>query len=421
MLSKLYLAVFVLFFSQGCNDVQDAIAEAKRETPIVPKENYIVLLDLSDRILHNNQQQVAKDFSVVKCIYAAFRSKLNSKDPTHLYYNVNDKLKLLVAPQKTTPPLLYELAGNLRVEMESESPEKKASLIDEAEKSFNTTLPEIYRQAVISNNTNDYSGADIWKYFNEDLEDDLVEDGQNTLFIVTDGYMDFEKSEERPAQNNRFTSCAQIINALKGSADWNAKFEQGDYGLMPVGKKFPKLRVVLLEINPREQWTGEYNLLTKIWSKWFQEMGIPAYRFIKDDNINEVRESIEKFMQIKITGKITPTRWTKVLDTDSSMIPEVFAAEKKSRSTVVTPVVAVHRKTVTSTAVDMSDDVLPPMETEADLLLLKKKDEQALPETESKVKTVQRSTTPSAEGDILADGTPRKGFNTGIKKEKKKQ
>src|SRR5687768_13867764 len=172
MLSKLYLAVFVLFFSQGCNDVQDAIAEAKREAPVIPKENYIVLLDLSDRILHNNQQQVAKDFSVVKCIYAAFRSKMNSKDPTHLYYNVNDKLKLLVAPQKTTPPSLYELAGNLRVEMESESPEKKAALVDEAEKSFNTTLPEIYRQAVISNNTNDYSGADIWKYFNEDRSEE---------------------------------------------------------------------------------------------------------------------------------------------------------------------------------------------------------------------------------------------------------
>ena len=420
MLSKLYLAVFVLFFSQGCNDVQDAIAEAKRETPVIPKENYIVLLDLSDRILNNNQQQVAKDFSVVKCIYAAFRSKLNSKDPTHLYYNVNDKLKLLVAPQKTTPPSLYELAGNLRVEMESESPEKKASLIDETEKSFNTTLPEIYRQAVISNNTNDYSGADIWKYFNEDLEDDLVEDGQNTLFIITDGYMDFEKSEERPAQNNRFTSCAQIINALKGSADWNEKFEQGDYGLMPVGKKFPNLRVVLLEINPREQWTGEYNLLTKIWSKWFQEMGIPAYRFIKDDNINEVRESIEKFMQIRITAKITPTRWTKVLDTDSSMIPEGIATEQRQKPAA--PVVAVTKKKKSSAAVKSSDDVLPPMETEADLLLLKKKDEPAItPTTENKVRVVKNTAGPTAEGDILSDGTPRKGFNTGIKKEKKKQ
>ena len=420
MLSKLYLAVFVLFFSQGCNDVQDAIAEAKREAPVIPKENYIVLLDLSDRILHNNQQQVAKDFSVVKCIYAAFRSKMNSKDPTHLYYNVNDKLKLLVAPQKTTPPSLYELAGNLRVEMESESPEKKAALIDEAEKSFNATLPEIYRQAVISNNTNDYSGADIWKYFNEDLQDDLVEDGQNTLFIVTDGYMDFEKSEERPAQNNRFTSCAQIINALKGAPDWNEKFEKGDYGLMPVGKKFPNLRVVLLEISPREQWTGEYSLLTKIWSKWFQEMGIPAYRFIKDDHINEVRESIEKFMQVKITAKITPVRWTKVLDTDSSMIPEIIAMEKQT-PVATTPVVS-RKKISATTSLEKSNDVLPPLETEADLLLLKKKDEPArAAEADIRLTSVKSQPPSPTGGDILSDGTPRKGFNTGIKKEKKKQ
>ena len=418
MLSKLYLVVFVMFFSQGCNDVQDAIAEAKRETPVIPKENYIVLLDLSDRILNYNQQQVAKDFSVVKCIYAAFRSRLNSKDPTHLYYNVNDKLKLLLAPQATTPQALYELAGNLRVEMESEAPEKKATLIDEAEKSFNATLPEIYRQAVISNNTNDYSGADIWKYFNEDLEDDLVEDGQNTLFIVTDGYMDFEKSEQRPAQNNRFTSCAQIINALKGAPDWNEKFEKGDYGLMPVGKKFPNLRVVLLEINPREQWTGEYNLLTKIWSKWFQEMGIPAYRFIKDDNINEVRESIEKFMQVRITAKITPTRWTKVLDTDSSMIPESFATADEQAPVQQVAASAPKKKTTVVKTV-RADNVLPPMETEADLLLLKKKEEPVVPvNAENKMKNHASS---AADADILSDGTPRKGFNTGIKKEKKKQ
>ncbi|HUR11181.1 MAG TPA: hypothetical protein VM012_07415 [Flavitalea sp.] len=417
MAVKIYLIVFVLFFSQGCNDVQDAIAEAKRETPVIPKENYIVLLDLSDRILFNNQQQVARDFTVVKCIYAVFKSKLNSKDPTHLYYAVNDKLKLLIAPQKSTPRNLYEMAGNLRIELAAEAPEKKAAAVEETEKTFNATLPEIYRQAVISNNTTDYSGADIWKYFNEDLEDDMEENGMNTLFIITDGYMDFEKTEDRPVRNNRFSSCVQIINALKSSSDWDKKFDEGDYGLLPVGKKFPNLRVVLVGINPKEEWNGEYNLLTRIWTKWFHEMGIQSYRLIKEDNINEVRESIEKFMNIKIAGKVTPSRWTKILDVDSSLIRSQETSVQVPRDIVFHPAVKKEKSTAVH-PVRKSSEVIIPDESEADMLLFKKKDEPVIITTSVKPSSGK---TDKEDTDILGDVTPKKGFNTGIKQQKKKQ
>ena len=412
MLQRNYWIGVVCFLALGCNDVQKAIENAKKETPALPRENYIVLLDLSDRILYNNQQQVAKDLTVIKSIYAVFRSKLNSKDPTHLYYAVNDKLKVLIAPQKTTPKSLYDMVGNLRIELSSEQPEKKASVVDETEKMFNTTLPEIYRQAVISNNSTDYSGADIWKYFNEDLEDDLENNGQNTLFILTDGYMDFEKTEERPAQNNRFTSCAQIINNLKKNPDWSQKFDQDDYGLLPVGKKFPNLRVVLLEINPKEELNGEFNLLTRIWSKWFAEMGIRTFRFIKDDNINEVRESIEKFMDVKIAGKIEPVQWAKVSDIDSNQVVLSAASGENNTLRFSTPLIR-NSKNINHSAKPLraTKEVLPPDETDADFLPAKKKDE---PEVKNIPAVIEKD-----DGDILKDGTPKKGFNTGIKKNKK--
>jgi hypothetical protein len=212
------------------------------------------------------------------------------------------------------------MVGTLRVDLGSEQPEKKAKDVEETEKTFNSTLPAIYKQAVISNNSNAYSGADIWKYFNEDLDDDLEKDGQNTLFIVTDGYMDLEKKEERPDRHNRLASCTQIINSLKKYPDWEKKFNEGDYGLLPVEKKFARLRVVLLEINPKDDWADEYSLLTKIWGKWLGEMGISSYRFIKDDNINEVRESLEKFMPVKLTGKATPVEWKAISDTNPAYV-----------------------------------------------------------------------------------------------------
>ena len=163
------LIVFISLLATSCNEFQQAVKEAKNEIPPPPKDNYIVLLDLSDRILVNNQQQVAKDLTLIRNIYGFFKSNLNKKDPSHLYYGLNDKLKILIAPQKTTPGKLYEESGLLRVDISAEQPEKKSKLVKESEKSFNNILPDVYRQALVSKQTSAYVGADIWKYFNEDL------------------------------------------------------------------------------------------------------------------------------------------------------------------------------------------------------------------------------------------------------------
>lgn len=317
-MSRFGLIVFISFLALSCNEFQQAVKEAKNEIPPPPKDNYIVLLDLSDRILSNNQEQVAKDLTVIRNIYGLFKANLNKKDPSHLYYGLNDKLKVLIAPQKTTPGKLYEESGLLRVDIASEQPEKKSKLVKECEKNFNTILPEVYKQALVSKHSSGYAGADIWKYFNEDLADDLDNNANNTLFILTDGYMDFEKSVDRPSINNRYTSCAQIINHLKAFPDWNSQFDKGDFGLMPVTKKFPRLKVVLLQMNPSQEWAGEYPLLTKIWGKWFKEMSIDSFTFIKNDNIGEVMESMEKFTQIKLNSKVESATWTVVALKDSN-------------------------------------------------------------------------------------------------------
>jgi len=406
-----YLLLTGLFFLWGCNEFQQAVKDAKKEVPVPPKDNYIVLLDLSDRILYNNQQQVPKDIAVIKSIYGVFKSRINAKDPTHLYYSLHDKLKVLIAPQKTTPKSLYDLVGGLRIDLSAEQPDKKANVTDETEKTFNTLLPDIYKQAVIGNNSTAYSGADIWKYFNEDLGDDLEKDAQNTLFIITDGYMDLEKTEERPSQNNRFAACSQIINALKKYPDWETKFTEGDYGILPIPKKFANLKIVLLQVNPKDDWNGEYSLLTKIWGKWFTEMGVTNYRFIKNDNVNEVRESLEKFMDARIAGKVPTEPWTKITTIDSSLL--FPTTEKGNQVTIVAPTVIkppVEKKTDTGIkkAVFLSRPVLPPDESDASILTGKKKD-----------KVATKKAMPGTDDDILKDGTPANGFNTGIRKETK--
>lgn len=416
-----FIWIFVVLWLGGCTEFQQAVKEAKQETPPAPKDNYMVLLDLSDRILNNNQQQVSKDLTVVTSIFEIFKAGIKAKDPTRLYYTINDKIKVLIAPQRTTPKQLYEMVGGLRVELGNEEPNKKANAVDSAEKKFESLLPEIYKQAIISSNGAAYSGADIWKYFDEDLDDDLEKDANNTLFIITDGYMNFESTDQRLAKNNRFTSCAQIINALKKYPDWNTRFDTGDFGLLPAEKKFTNLKVVLLQINPKGEWSGEYSLLTKIWGKWFKEMGINSYHFIKEDNINEVRESIEKFMQIKMSAKIDLIPWVPITDREvTNVITKDNTTTTITFSTVSANTAAIPVRTplnsafqqksnrVYSSKVSVKENELPFNENEMEFIISSTKEK--APAKKNTSKSVKAD-------DILNDDNPKKVFNTGIKKQ----
>jgi hypothetical protein len=421
-----YIWAFTVIIVAGCNEFQQAVKEAKQENISPRKDNYIVLLDLSDRILFNNQQQVSKDLTVVSSIYEVFRAGIKAKDPTRLYYAINDKLKVLIAPQKTTPRQLFEMVGGLRVELENESPDKKAAALDSLEKTIHTQLPLIYKQAVISNNSAAYSGADIWRYFDEDLSGDLEKDASNTLFIITDGYMNFESNEQRLARGNRFTSCAQVINALKKYPDWNTRFDSANYGLLPTGKKFADLKVVLLQINAKSEWSGEYSLLTKIWSKWFSEMGITSYHFIKEENINEIRESIEKFMQVKMSAKADLIPWTPITD---RQVTNVFTKDNTtttitfstvSANTAAVPIVGVLPKTEGGARKEWMPAYHAQQNAGSEAPLHHEKEQTAAGMKKVTIPEGPISSKAKSEDDILNDGNPTKGFNTGIKKGTKK-
>jgi hypothetical protein len=422
-----YIGVLVTLLLAGCNEFQQAVKEAKQENAPPPKDNYIVLLDLSDRILFNNQQQVSKDLTVVSSIYEVFKAGIKAKDPTRLYYTVNDKLKVLIAPQKTTPRQLYEMVGSLRVELGNEPPDRKAAALDSLEKEIATQLPLIYKQAVISNNSAAYSGADIWRYFDEDLSDDLEKDASNTLFIITDGYMNFENTEQRTARDNRFASCAQVINALKKYPDWNTRFDSANYGLLPTGKKFANLKIVLLQINPKPDWSGEYSLLTKIWSKWFSEMGISSYHFIKDENIGEIRESLEKFMQIKMSAKVDLIPWAPITD---RQVTNVFTKDNTTTtitfSTVSANTAAVPiERALPQKKLSSYKEPIPAYQLQQNTSAEAPSHNEKADDVPAGVRKVNVPATPGSskvkkEDDILNDDNPTKGFNTGIKKGAKK-
>jgi hypothetical protein len=165
-------------------------------------------------------------------------------------------------------------------------------------------------------------------------------------------------TELRPSQNNRYTSISQIIQQLKKHPDWHNRFEKEDFGLLPVKKQFPKLKVVLLELKPKEDWPGEYTLLTDIWSKWLKEMGITSFSFVKDDNINEVNESIEKLLQVRLPNNKQTVQWTAVTETDP-MIAAADSAWQAAKKKVPTTAAIIDNAPATSNAVKKKKKKLP--------------------------------------------------------------
>ena len=432
-----YVLLVAISLFWNCNSPQAPSDNIAKNLPLQPKDNYIVLLDLGDRILFNNQQQVAADIEMIKSICSIFKANLTSKDSTNLYYTVGDRLKLLGAPN-------WFYAS---VDLTAEQPEKRAAVPNKMEKTFATLLPEIYKGVITANNDSAYAGTGIWEYFNEHLSDDLDKDGQNTLFIITDGYMSSKQREEQPAKGNRFITAAQVIDSLKFYPDWEDRFIKGDYGLPTVSKKFSNLKVIVLQLNPKEGWKDEYSLLTKIWDKWFTEMGISNYAFIQQDSNSSIAKgSLARAMNIKIDTVSATEQWTKIKPaaTDSFLI-KMIAAEKKAaeilkktaanthdaskndNSAVSSPALTTKENTASNIvppaaaappppkATDVSKkkttpEVLPPDESDTRLLHFKK------PDTASVKKTGSKNN-----DDILQDDAASNGFNTGIKKAGKKK
>lgn len=427
-----FLLVGCLFLCK-CNT--NSTKDAGNDGSQPPRDNYIVLLDLGDRILYNNEAQVPKDIELVKSIYSIFTSKLNSKDTARHYYSLRDKLKLLSAPN-----WVYA-----NIDLAAEQPGKKALVAGKMEETLNFILPDIYKGVITGTTGATYTGAAIWNYFDEHITGDLDKNGQNILFILTDGYMGLHNTAERPAQKNRFASCTQIINALKDRPDWQDQFTKEDYGLLPVSKKMPaNLQVVVLQVNPKQGWAGEDSLLTKIWDKWFTEMGVTNYQLIKDDSTQKVKSLLAKLMNTSIDTAANAEQWTQITPRDTSnslnaaiAIEKIAApeptkpAENRTVNTVTAakelpPVIkekislpaapatvgpAVEKKTaVTVPKTKTTTDVLPPDESDAGLLLNKKA-----------VKSTLKKPDAKNEDDILQDDAAGNGFNTGIKKDNKKK
>jgi len=233
------------------------------ETRVINKKhNIILLLDLSDRIIVQEDQS-ARDKEIIRHLYSVFEEQVR-KD---LYIKSRDEIKVVIAPQLGSglPYDIFEERLYINMERINNFQRRKEEVI--RRDNFYANLDTLYRKAEFSTIPEEYYGADIWKYFYEDLKDDYSRDTLTTnfLIILTDGYPIVGKDKEK---------------------------------LQPIKNKFPDMKVVLVEAAPREK-DMEWDHIMEMWSEWFKEIGITNYTLIKRKAISKEKEQLSDIIQGK--------------------------------------------------------------------------------------------------------------------------
>jgi hypothetical protein len=232
--------------------------EKKLSLPV--KHNYILLLDLSDRlIIQDNQPE--RDKELIRYLYTLFEERVR----TNLYLRSRDEIKVVVAPQRGAGLRSEIFEDSLYINMDNIPSVLRRKTEASRRATFDRNLDRLYDRAVFSKDPRDFYGADIWKYFYEDLKVDYVTDTltRNFLFLFTDGYPIVGKDLSK---------------------------------LQPVNEDYPDLKVILIEAAPRDK-DMEWDRIQVLWEDWFRSMKITDYTFVKRMALSKEKDVLREIIE----------------------------------------------------------------------------------------------------------------------------
>jgi len=262
------ILVSLLIATLSCNQETDELTLTKS-----PIKNYIVLLDLSDRLLQSGQS--AQDIELTFSVFEKFEQGVRK----NLVINSRDRFHVVIAPQKDVDYNRYRYEELLYIDMNAIPVNEKVSLLESFKADLKVTLQSLYLNAYQGDQPEAYNGSDIWRYFNEQLPYDLSDEAENYLIILTDGYFDFESYNGKKRVNNRYSSSI-FLSQLRGNINWKQVVEENDLGMIAVDKEYPGIKACILEINPKYENLDEADMLAYFWSKWLTEMNITEFSTI---------------------------------------------------------------------------------------------------------------------------------------------
>ena len=262
-----------------------AISENKSKE----QDNYVILLDLSDRMLNPNQAELDK--AVIMECFEQFERHVKR----HLYIKSKARFSVIIIPQKGVCYNIYDYNNKLSIDLSVITPAQKRKAVEQFSKKLSSLLNELYKQAYQGSQTSNYYGVDIWKYFYNQLSYDLLENYNNQIIVLTDGYFDFESHHNVKKQENYFTST-QFFKFLS-SNNWKQISEKQNFGILPITqKKFTKAHITVIGISPKNEDLFEQEKLIYFWTKWVNDMHFKSIECIPLAGQTRVLQRMRKIL-----------------------------------------------------------------------------------------------------------------------------
>ena len=263
----LAILLVIIISSCGCRQNNDQI--------FPKKHNYVIILDLSDRLLNSGQAE--KDSAIITAVFNEFEK--TARNP--LIVTSYDRFVIRIIAQKGSPLHQDFYENKLNLDLSSiDAAHKNSTFV-----AFKNTLPKIisdlYRDAYLGSSSKDYFGVDIWKFFNDEINTELRTDADNKVVVLTDGYFDFNDNTHVLNAGNKHTGTS-FLNEFTGK-DWHVTAERNNIGLMPVSIK-TKAQWVIAGLHGKQ--ANDILMEQKLqyfWKKWLTESGSSSPKFILDN------------------------------------------------------------------------------------------------------------------------------------------
>jgi hypothetical protein len=264
-------------------------SKTEQKTAIKPM-NLVVLLDLSDRL--TTPEQVQRDTQLLHHIYRLFENRARRQ----FFIQSKDRLQVLVAPQKTLPANIENFESRLRILMPEVPLKERASFLKKNERIFFDAIDSLYAAAG-KRTASEYSGSDIWKFFDQYLRNYMVHDTGtiNKVVVLTDGYFDFESLKDKKQQGCRYSYSGAIMRQARNSKN-NYRQLFDSCGLIPVVFNQPNISVLAAEISPKLSFETEAGILEALWLAWVKNMHIAPSQVIRKSDLPEVKSILSRFI-----------------------------------------------------------------------------------------------------------------------------
>jgi len=170
---KTKLVLFVIFI---CIAITSCSKEDKKTTKPL---NYLVIIDLSDRILAKNQ--LDKDIFLIESLY----KKFEEKSKQNLILNSKNRFSVKIIPQKNSPLDTDYFENKLQIYLDEINVKDKHSKLQLLTNSLPNQLRKLKREALYSKKSNGYFGVDIWAYFHDNGKHLSKPNYENRVLVLT--------------------------------------------------------------------------------------------------------------------------------------------------------------------------------------------------------------------------------------------